>query len=55
MYSCRNLDQLPFLLAFLSACPLYCKKTIEYICLEHTLGTPSYDPHSIHVVIEVKH
>ena len=36
MYSCRNLDQLPFLLAFLSACPLYTvrKHAIEYTCFE---------------------
>ena len=54
MYSCRNLDQLPFLLAFLSACPLY---TVRKQLNTHDLKleTPSYDPQSIHIVIEVKH
>ena len=54
MYSCRNLDQLPFLLAFLSACPLYTvRKQLNTHVLK--LETPSYDPHSIHIVIEVIH
>ena len=53
MYSCRNLDQLPFLLAFLSACPLY---TVRKQLNTHVLKLHrTIDPHSIHIVIEVKH